>query len=123
MKVKIEKDRIRLIAECERENEAIGAMMSLYCAASVPDESPEPDSIGNDSGCYLAKELNYCCIPRQDDCEAHAVKIGKFIVDPTPENIAEFGPKTAKVLKEMASLRNAQSALNNVVLFPPFARN
>jgi hypothetical protein len=50
-------------------------------------------------------------------------------MEPTPENIKEAGPKTAKVLRELArqkkkALRAATaSPFGNVVQFPPNAQN
>lgn len=76
MKIQIEADRIRLTAENDEDNEAILAIDYLYCASGQCS-----DDIGNDTGCIIEDEqpYNYCCIPREEECEAIARKSGNLI--------------------------------------------
>lgn len=112
MKVEIESDRIRLTAENSDENDSILSIMDLMAAARYPGENQ--DDIPNDSGCHVIEgrsdlARNYCCIPLPDDAQAHAVKTGGLVMEPTEENIAHAGPKTAAVLREMKQRNNSGS--------------
>ena len=96
MEITIEKDRIRLMAENDDDNEAINSIINLMAAAAYPC-----DDIGNDFGSDEDYRFGYCCIPLDDDIQAHAINTGHLIMEPTEKNIADMGPKTAAVLREL----------------------
>jgi hypothetical protein len=83
MRTEIENDRIRLTAENEDENEAIRSIEHLFWATGFDDNSLTNEGVCGDFGWDRDVGFNYCCIPLPDDCEAHALKTGHLIMEPT----------------------------------------
>ena len=83
MKTTIESDRIRLVAENDDDNQAIVAIINLYCCSGHGN-----NDIGNDMGCFIINNLpkNYVCIPLEDVCEKLAYKSGNLIDINTLDN-------------------------------------
>ncbi|MHC1764570.1 MAG: hypothetical protein AB9869_09710 [Verrucomicrobiia bacterium] len=97
MKTKIEADRIRLIAECGADNEAVCAIVNIFSLMPAPEADSAEKSIRSDYGRYKRSKRNDVCIPLADDAMAAAVSRRSALVEPE-----WIGPKTTEALDKIA---------------------
>jgi hypothetical protein len=64
MKTYIERDRIRLVAENENDNEAIIAIADVFGTNECPHGGTGERGLSDDCGSLRGQPLAYCCLPR-----------------------------------------------------------